>query len=96
MRGAFEETQTGWVYRSDAAPRRQDAPGIDSAWTGPAAVGGERFPREDEEPSAAGGWIEAGLFMMALPFAFTAGLMLAPMVAPMVWIFGRRSDEKDY
>lgn len=39
-------------------------------------------------------WIEAGFYVMALPFAITAGLMMAPVVAPMIWILGARQDEK--
>lgn len=36
------------------------------------------------------GWIETGLLAMTLPVAFSVGIMLAPMVVPMMWLFGSR------
>jgi hypothetical protein len=36
------------------------------------------------------GWIETGLLAMTLPVAFSVGIMLAPIVAPMMWFFGSR------
>lgn len=82
-RGAFEESQTGWVYRSDSEP----AFATPAEWTPPDPVLPEHaWPERQPAPSAPRGWIESGLCLMALPVAITAGLMLAPLV----WMFGSR------
>lgn len=96
VRGAYEDNQTGWVYRSDAAPVEPrikpvwPAPEpVDHAWTPPAehAVPRERFsPEHAAQSSSSRGWLETSLLIMALPMAVTAGMMLAPMI----WMFAPR------
>lgn len=81
------------MYRSDAEPAvvqplPQDPAAQPPAYTAPARVearlAGQRARREL-------GWIEIGLCAMALPVALSVGFMLAPVVAPAVWMFGSRS-----
>lgn len=93
VRGAFEETQTGWVYRSDARAEAIEPPRIKPVWPAPEPVDhawsarhGHAAPREHFSPehatpaSSSRGWIETSLLLMALPMAITAGMMLAPMI----------------
>jgi hypothetical protein len=95
VRGAFEQTQTGWVYRSDAEPEIAAPSNPGPALTVPAHAPRERAASAPHsEPARLPTWIAAGFYVMALPFAITAGLMIAPMVAPMFWIFTARQDDK--
>ena len=81
------------MYRSDAEPAvvqpLPPAPAVQpQPYTAPARVearlAGQHARRERS-------WIEMGLYAMALPVALSVGFMLAPVVAPAVWMFGSRS-----
>lgn len=87
------DTRTGWVYRSDAEPAvvqplPRDPAAPAPAYTAPARVEA-RFiaPR----PRRARGWMEIGFYAMTLPMAIGVGVMMAPVIAPMFWMFGTRS-----
>lgn len=84
------------MYRSDAAPaivqplpRDPVAAPAAPAYTAPARV--EARLVAPAQPRRERGWLETGLIVMTLPVAFGLGLMFAPVVAPMVWMFGSRS-----
>ncbi len=81
------------MYRSDAEPAvvqplPRDPAAPPSAYTAPARV---ESRLDAPPPRRQRGWIEIGLYAMALPVALSVGFMLAPVVAPAVWMFGSRS-----
>jgi hypothetical protein len=58
------------------------------AYTAPARVEAQYVAPQPERRDR--GWVETSLLAMTLPVAFTFGIMLAPVVAPMMWFFGSR------
>lgn len=87
------DARTGWVYRSDAAPALVQPLPSDPATQPAAYTAPARVETRIATPPASRdrGWIETGLYLMALPMAISVGFMLAPVVAPMFWVFGSRS-----
>lgn len=79
------------MYRSDVEPAvvqpvPRDPASRVPAYTAPAQI----EARLEAPPRRERGWIETGLIVMTLPVAITVGMMLAPVVAPMMWFFGSR------
>lgn len=86
------EARTGWVYRSEAAPALVQPLPRDPAPQPPAYTAPTRVEMRTVEPARQQrGLIEMGLYVMVLPMALSVGFMLAPVVAPMFWMFGSRS-----
>jgi hypothetical protein len=91
-REARADARTGWVYRSEAAPAvvqplPRDPAAQPAAYTAPARVESRVATRPARRER---GWVETGLYMMALPMALSVGFMLAPVVAPIFLMFGSR------
>lgn len=97
VHGGVGETQTGWVYRSDAEPKRTDGEPVQPLWPALRPLDQQRWePVEPDEPrgeyrlaapdapSPAVGMIEAGLMVMTFPVAMTAAMMIAPVL----WMLG--------
>jgi hypothetical protein len=81
------------VYRSDAQPAvvqplPRDPASTVPAYTAPARVEAQYVAAQPERRQR--GWIETGFLAMTLPVAFTVGMMLAPVAAPLMWFFGSR------
>jgi hypothetical protein len=72
-------------------PVANDAASSMPAYTAPTRV--EARYVAPAAPRRERGVIEAGLLAMTLPMAFTVGIMLAPVVVPMMWLFGSRSRQ---
>ena len=89
VRGAYEETQTGWVFKSDAEPAVGERPEAAPVWrpAEPPVVPQSHYASESYRlATSPAEWIEAGLLLMTLPVAFTTAMM----VAPVMWMLGSR------
>jgi hypothetical protein len=86
-RDPFEETRTGWVYRSDAQPALAEPAPAEPVWMVPVPTPLPHVERHTPAPRRQErAWIESGFYVMTLPLTFTIGMMIAPVI----WMFGSR------
>lgn len=88
VRDAVEDTRTGWVYRSESAPRPVAPAAASPRFNAAPPPGPKPKPQPAPEPAAAAaqpsfGWIAGAMAMMSLPLVITAGMMIAPIA--LVW-----------
>jgi len=91
---AVEDTRTGWVYRSETAPRAALPAAAPPRFNAAAPPEPKPKPKPAPEPVRAAqpsfGWIAGAMAMMSLPLVITAGIMIAPMA--LMWAARKSSN----